>query len=78
MKDTPRWMPTAEEIERLLIDTSTQRDALALVLRNQKVRMHRPAKPNQRYPFKTVNRTVHYIYFYRSYAAVINSGIVGV
>ena len=33
MKDTPRWEPTEREIERLLIDTSTQRSDLALVHR---------------------------------------------
>ena len=31
MKDTARWRPTEAEIERLLIDTGTHRDTLALV-----------------------------------------------
>ena len=58
-----RWTPTESKIERLLIDTSTQRDNLSVVLRNQKVSIRRPAKPNQRYPFKNVNRNVHFVYF---------------
>ena len=32
MKDEARWIPTEAEIERLLIDTGTHRDELALVL----------------------------------------------
>ena len=41
MKDEARWIPTEAEIERLLIDTGTHRDELALVLRNQKVSIRR-------------------------------------
>ncbi len=58
MKDTARWQPTEAQIERLLIDTGNHRDALALVLRNQKVSITR-----QRSGRKTVNRNVHFIYF---------------
>ena len=41
MSDSPRGVPTEAQIERLLIDTRTHRDALALVLRNQKVSVRR-------------------------------------
>ena len=58
-----KWISTEAEIERLLIETSTHRDALSLVLRNQKVSIRRPPKENQRYPFKNVKRNVHFIYF---------------
>ena len=58
MSDSTRWVPTEAQIERLLIDTGTHRDALALVLRNQKVSITR-----QRSGRKTVNRNVHFFYF---------------
>ena len=62
MKDTARWHPTEAQIERLLIDTRTHRDALALVLRNQKVSVRR-ARQNMGYSHKTVTRIVHFVYF---------------
>ena len=64
MSDSTRWRPTEAEIERLLIDTSTHRDALALVLRNQKVSLPRARqREGDRYRYKNVLRNVHFVYF---------------
>ena len=60
MQHKTRWTPTDREIERLLIDTGTQRESLALVLRQQKVEIERD---NPRNRHKTVTRNVHFVYF---------------
>ena len=62
-----RYIPTEQSIKSLLQTTRTQRESLTIGLRDQKVELWRdsPSAKRQgaRHRHKTVNRTVHFIYF---------------